>query len=71
VLVHAFAAPPLAGTAAQGVTAARRAQDAGDAALRDAQVRRRGLAVATLLILGFLATLGLKIRRLPATRREE
>jgi predicted CXXCH cytochrome family protein len=71
VLVHAFAAPPLAETAADGVTAAGRAQDAGDAAMRDVQVRRRGLAVATLLILGFLATLGLKIRRLPPVHRGE
>jgi hypothetical protein len=29
--------------------------------------RRNGLAVATLLILGFLATLWMKIRRLPST----
>ena len=71
VLVHAFAAPPLAGIAVDGVTAAGRAEDAGAAAMRDAQVRRGGLAVATLLILGFLATLGLKIRRLPPVHREE
>jgi hypothetical protein len=70
VLVHAFAAEPFADMAAQGVTAARRAQDAGDAAMRDVQVRRRGLGVATLLILGFLVTLWLKIRRLPYVRRE-
>ena len=65
VLVHAFAEKPLSDMAAQGAAAARRAQDAGEDAMRDLQVRRRGLAVATLLVLAFLATLGLKIRRLP------
>jgi hypothetical protein len=38
--------------------------------MRDAQVRRRGLAVATLLVLAFLGTLWLKIRRLPDVHRE-
>lgn len=70
VLVHAFAVQPFAEMAAQGVTAARRARDAGDAALRDVQVRRRGLAVATLFVLAFLGTLWLKIRRLPDVPRE-
>lgn len=65
VLIHAFAPQPFADTTAQGLMAARRAHDAGDAAMRDAQVRRRGLAVATLLVLAFLVTLWLKIRRLP------
>jgi predicted CXXCH cytochrome family protein len=69
VLVHAFAAEPFGEMAAEGVAGARRAEDAGEAAMRDAQVRRRGLAVATLLILAFLVTLGLKIRRLPDVRR--
>jgi predicted CXXCH cytochrome family protein len=70
VLVHTFAAEPFADMAAQGVMAARRAQDAGNAAMRDVQVRRRGLAVATLLVLAFLVTLWLKIRRLPDVHRE-
>jgi predicted CXXCH cytochrome family protein len=70
VLVHAFALQPFADKAALGITAARRAHDAGDAAMRDAQVRRRGLAVATLLVLAFLGTLWLKIRRLPDVPRE-
>jgi predicted CXXCH cytochrome family protein len=70
VLVHAFAAKPFADMAAQGVTAARRAQEAGDAAMREIEVRRRGLAVATLLVLAFLVTLWLKIRRLPDVHRE-
>jgi predicted CXXCH cytochrome family protein len=70
VLVHAFAVKPFADMAAQGATAARRAQEAGEGAMREIQVRRRGLAVATLLVLAFLVTLWLKIRRLPDIRRE-
>jgi predicted CXXCH cytochrome family protein len=65
VLVHAFAAQPFGETAAQGIMSAVRAQEDGDAAMRELQVRRRGLAVATLVILAFLFTLWLKIRRLP------
>ena len=65
VLVHAFAAAPFAERAAAGIASARRAHEAGEAALQELQVRRRGLAVATLLVLAFLVTLGLKIRRLP------
>ena len=70
VLVHAFAAQPLAAMAAEGATAARRAQDAGDGALREIEVRRRGLAVATVLIVAFLLTLWRKIQRLPDIHRE-
>ena len=69
VVVHAFAAAPFAEKAAAGGGSARRAQAAGEAALQELQVRRGGLAVATLLILGFLVTLGLKIRRLPGNFR--
>lgn len=65
VLVHAFAPQPFADRVAEGVTAAGRAQAAGEGAMRELQIRRRGLAVATLLVLAFLVTLGLKIRRLP------
>jgi predicted CXXCH cytochrome family protein len=64
VLLHSFAAEPQVEMAGKGVTSARRAQEAGDAAMRELQVRRRGLAVATLVILAFLVTLGVKIRRL-------
>lgn len=67
VLVHAFAAAPFVEASAQSVAAAQRAREAGDAALRELDVRRRGLAVATLLILAFLVALGLKIRRLRET----
>jgi hypothetical protein len=38
--------------------------------MREIEVRRRGLAVATLLVLAFLVTLWLKIRRLPDVHRE-
>jgi len=65
VLVHAFATAPFSKTATEGLAAARRAHAAGDAAMRELQFRRQGLGVATLLILAFLATLWLKIRRLP------
>ena len=65
VLVHAFAAGPFAEMSDQGRAAAHRAQAEGDDAMSELQFRRRGLAVATLVIIGFLITLGLKIRRLP------
>jgi predicted CXXCH cytochrome family protein len=64
-LVHAFARAPFVETAAEGLAAARRAEDAGQSAMQELQVRRQGLGVATLLILAFLATLWVKIRRLP------
>ncbi|MBI3048098.1 MAG: cytochrome c3 family protein [Acidobacteria bacterium] len=64
-LVHAFAAAPFAKTADEGLAAARRAHEAGEAAMRELQVRRQGLGVATLLVLAFLVTLWAKIRRLP------
>jgi protein-disulfide isomerase-like protein with CxxC motif len=70
VLVHAFAAQPFGETAAQGIMSARRAQEDGDAAMRELQVRRRGLAVATLVILAFLLTLWLKIQRLPLSPQD-
>jgi hypothetical protein len=68
VLVHTFAPQPLADTAAKGTAAAQQALAAGEAAARELQVRRTGLGVATLLIIGFLITLWLKIRRLPDLR---
>lgn len=65
VLVHAFASPPFDEVLKEGVAAAEKARAVGDGALGELQYRRGGLAVATLLILGFLATLFVKIRRLP------
>jgi predicted CXXCH cytochrome family protein len=65
VAIHTFKDEPFAEIAATGLEAALRAERAGHAALEDLQNRRRGLAIATLLIVGFLATLWLKIRRLP------
>ena len=64
--VHAFAAKPFTAIADKGVAAAGKAEQVGHDALAELQYRRRGLAVATICILGFLVTLGIKIRRLPA-----
>jgi hypothetical protein len=63
--VHAFALKPFTPIATQGMTSASRAEKAGNDALAELQFRRKGLAVATVVILGFLATLWWKIRRLP------
>jgi predicted CXXCH cytochrome family protein len=65
VLVHAFAAPPFDAELKTGVAAVDRATSIGESAMAELQYRRRGLAAATLLILGFLVTLFVKIRRLP------
>jgi predicted CXXCH cytochrome family protein len=65
VLVHAFAAEPFVEVNTRGNEAADRARRAGEDALAELQTRRRGLAVATLLIVGFLVTLVWKIRQLP------
>jgi hypothetical protein len=65
VLVHAFAVEPFSAAAAEGAASAQRALDAGEAASRELQVRRTGLGVTTLLIIAFLITLWIKIRRLP------
>jgi predicted CXXCH cytochrome family protein len=67
VNIHAFADTPFAATAAKGITEAARAETIGTTAIGELRYRRNGLAVATLLIIGFLATLWLKIRRLPPT----
>ena len=64
VLVHAFALQPFQDMTDQGMRAARQSQAAGERALHDLQVRRRGLLAATILIVGFLVTLWFKIRRL-------
>jgi predicted CXXCH cytochrome family protein len=65
VNVHAFAAAPFTAIAAPGVADAAKAEAIGVQALEELQFRRKGLAVATVLILGFLVTLWIKIRRLP------
>ena len=65
VAIHTFKDEPFTEIAAKGLEAAQRAERGGHAALEDLQNRRRGLAVATLLIVGFLVTLWVKIRRLP------
>jgi predicted CXXCH cytochrome family protein len=66
VLVHTFADTSFAEVAAKGLEAVQRAERAGEEALGELQFRRRGLAVATLVIVGFLITLGWKIHRLSA-----
>jgi predicted CXXCH cytochrome family protein len=66
VLLHRFSAPPLVEVTEQGIAAARRAEASGNSAMQEIRYRRTGLAVATLLIVGFLITLGFKIRSLPA-----
>ena len=65
VAMHTFTDDPFVETAGKGLAAAQRAERAGYDALDELQNRRRGLAVATLLIVGFLITLWIKIRRLP------
>jgi predicted CXXCH cytochrome family protein len=73
VAIHTFRDEPFREIAGKGLDAAQRAERAGHAALEDLQNRRRGLAIATLFIVGFLATLWIKIRRLPtpATMADE
>ena len=66
VTLHAFAAGPFNDVAERGLAATRRAETSGHQALRELQYRQRGLAVATIVILGFLVTLGFKIRSLPS-----
>ncbi len=68
VLVHGFEDASFTEGLDAGVEAAEAARIAGDAALDELRFRRQGLALATLAILGFLLTLGLKIRSLPPIR---
>jgi predicted CXXCH cytochrome family protein len=65
VMVHAFSAKPFSTVAEAGIKQAARAEQTGYSALDELQFRRKGLAVATVLILGFLGTLWAYIRRLP------
>jgi predicted CXXCH cytochrome family protein len=66
VAMHTFTDEPFTEISAKGLAAAERARQAGVDALDELQSRRFGLGVATLLIVGFLITLWVKIRRLPA-----
>lgn len=63
--LHAFAPGPMDAPVKAGVAATSHATALANDALAELKRRRQGLAVATLLILGFLATLWIKIRRLP------
>jgi predicted CXXCH cytochrome family protein len=65
VTVHAFAEAPFTAVVGTGIAAARRAKQTGDQALEELQYRRRGLTIALVVIIGFLAALWLKIRSLP------
>jgi hypothetical protein len=65
VAVHAFDVEAITPAVAEGLGAAGDAERLGTEALAELRVRRQGLAVATLFILGFLITLWIKIRRLP------
>jgi hypothetical protein len=65
VQVHAFAEAPFTEALNVGLAAADKAQAAGDNAMSELAYRRWGLGLATLAILGFLLTLGFKIRSLP------
>lgn len=65
VTVHAFAEAPFTAVVSRGVTAAKRAELTGDQALAELQYRRRGLTIALVVIVGFLAALWMKIRSLP------
>jgi len=65
VAVHSFTLEPIVKEADLSLAKAAEAEEAGYAALAELQYRRRGLAVATLVILGFLVVLGITIRRLP------
>ncbi len=65
VSVHAFAETPFSGTTAEGIAEAAHAEAIGTAALGELRYRRNGLAVATLIIIGVLVTLWVKIRRVP------
>jgi hypothetical protein len=65
VLLHAFSVAPIAEVTDNGLAAARRAEVSGTDAIQELAFRRTGLGVATLLIVGFLLTLAIKIRSLP------
>jgi predicted CXXCH cytochrome family protein len=65
VTIHAFAIKPFADLVAKGLESAERTRKTGEDALGELQFRRKGLGVATVLVLAFLIALGLKIRGLP------
>jgi predicted CXXCH cytochrome family protein len=68
VLVHTFALESFTEAATHGIEAAENGRTGGEHALQELQFRRQGLGIATLLILGFLITLGWKIRQLGQPR---
>jgi hypothetical protein len=70
-LVHAFDPARLVKRANEGRVAAAEAKAAGNKALEEIQVRRRGLAVSLVLVVLVLTGLGLKIRQVDRSRRED
>jgi Cytochrome c3 len=64
VLVHTFAFKPVDDAATKGLQAAQKAIADANTALAEVQYRRKGLAVATIFIVGFLITLWIKVRRI-------
>jgi hypothetical protein len=70
-LIHTFDRVRMLERAADGLAAANAAVKAGEDALAELQVRRKGLAVSLLLIVLVLVGLYLKIRDINRIRREE
>jgi predicted CXXCH cytochrome family protein len=64
VTVHAFALRPFDDMTKEALASVAHAERVGDEAMTELAYRRRGLIIATALILGFLVTLGWKIRDL-------
>lgn len=70
-LIHSFDYDRLIARAADGQKAATAARQAGEAALEEIQVRRRGLAVSLVLVAAVLLGLALKIREIDRRRVSE
>ncbi len=68
-LIHSFDPPRLVKRANEGRVAAAEAKAAGNRALDEIQVRRKGLAVSLVLVVLVLTGLALKIRQLDRSRR--
>ncbi|MGE5176123.1 MAG: cytochrome c3 family protein [Hyphomicrobiales bacterium] len=68
-LIHTYDPPRLLKRADEGIEAANAGTKAGEKALAELQVRRKGLAVSLILIVLVLIGLGLKIRDVDQARR--
>lgn len=69
VVVHGFSAEQLQADVAPGLTIAQKAQQAGQAALHDFQIRRAGLAVSLLFIFTAVVAIYLKVRQIERRSR--